>query len=107
MTQKLFVFRDNVDCSAECFAVGVSAPSVIRTYYPAMVNRKPLKDIEIYELGEIEDISINLYKKPVKHDWSEYKFPETRAEALAPLGLSPAEVQQIFDKKTADVKDKQ
>lgn len=99
----LFGFRDKISKCIDVFAVDVSAPSLIRTYYPAFANRKPIRDIEIYELGTIDDLKIDLYDTPILHEWSEYKFPENKAEALAPLGLNPSEVEKVFNNKNSEI----
>lgn len=35
--------------------------------------------------------------------WDSYKLPETKAEALAPLGLSPDEVKKLSEKKISEI----
>ena len=69
----------------------------------------PLKDNVLYRFCDIDtpfasptvtpeyDISqFNFSKvKPVKVDWSAYRFPVDVAEAVAPLGCSPDEIRQI------------
>lgn len=99
----LFGFYDKIRNTMDILAVDRSASALIRTYYPSIVNRTPLKDLDIYELGEIDGLEVKLHKKPILHSWSEYKFPETKADALAPLGLNPSEVAQIFNEKEKDV----
>lgn len=105
--QFLFGFYDKISDEIDVFAVSNSCANLIRTYYPAFANRKPLKDIDILELGTIDGKEISLHKKPVIHNWTEYKFPETKADALAPLGLKPDEVEEIFKEKTKDVQSKE
>lgn len=105
--QLLFGFYDKITEEYDVLAVCNSCANLIRTYYPAFAQRKPLKDVDIYELGTIDSLNINLHKKPVLHSWTEYQFPETRAEALAPLGLKPDEVEQIFKEKITSDSDKE
>lgn len=101
----LYGFYDVVSDDYVCFAIANSPSNLVRTYYPAFANRTPLKDIKIYELGFCDSDKIT-WKVPKKeHSWDCYKFPENKAEALAPLGLKPSEVEEIFNEKTKDVKE--
>lgn len=74
--------------------------------------RYPLKDTVLLKFGDFEtsipaDSPIeNVLDCFTKSDWNlkivpwdTYKLPETTAEALAPLGLSPDEVKKISEEK--------
>ena len=56
--------------------------------------RIPLRDLEVHRL-EVKCDSVL--------DWKLYKFPETNAEALAPLGASPDEIKKVFENIVADI----
>lgn len=104
MKEKLFCFYDNVAKSPITFASSPNCPTLIRQYLQYIASSKPLKDITIYEVAEIEGFEVKPIS-PVVHSWDEYKFPENKAEALAPLGASVTEIEKAFAEKTADVKD--
>lgn len=101
----LYGFYDVVSEEYAVFAISNSASNLVRTYYPAFANRTPLKDIAIFELGEVNSDVISLYKHKKQFTWDCYKFPENKAEALAPLGLKPSDVEAIFNEKTKDIKE--
>ena len=68
--------------------------------------RVPLKDSSIYQLGCFNpDLDIANFK-PLKIlrlvPWSSYKLPENMADALAPLGASPDEIQEIIKNSVAN-----
>lgn len=83
-------------------------------------TRVPLKDSCILRLGELStslpdispsstpfynpnsSLSFDFYSSPVIVDWSACKLPENKADALAPLGLSPDEVAQITREHISD-----
>lgn len=56
--------------------------------------RIPLRDLEVHKL------ELKMVSTP---EWSLYKFPESNAEALAPLGASPEDIQRAFEQKTKDI----
>lgn len=73
--------------------------------------RVPLKDSELYCIGEVQydfktedkELVFGHHVKltpmtPRKVPWSCYKFPETLADSLAPLGLSPDEVKVVVSR---------
>ena len=74
-----------------------------------MTMRVPLKDCELYQVADIVsdfdshsneikfgfDFKYNSLSSPRFVSWSCYKFPESPAEALAPLGLSNEELNQL------------
>ena len=74
--------------------------------------RYPLKDTVLLKFGDYEitvpasDPVQNVLDCFSKFEWNlkivpwdSYKLPETTAEALAPLGLSPEEVKKISEEK--------
>lgn len=76
--------------------------------YPNDVSA--IRDLTIIALGELriplcdlEVRRINLEYSGVV-DWKLYKFPESNADALAPLGASPEAIKQAFEQKTSDIK---
>lgn len=56
--------------------------------------RIPLRDLEVHKLSISLDHNVK---------WDLYKFPESNAEALAPLGASPEAIKHAFEQKTKDI----
>nr|CAI9751025.1 hypothetical protein YJOPZNRJ_YJOPZNRJ_CDS_0002 [Microvirus sp.] len=66
----------------------------VRAALPAL--RTPLRDVELRCVGPINDDGLpeNFSSYGVV-SWDAYKFPETKAEAVAPLNLSPSEIEKM------------
>lgn len=56
--------------------------------------RIPLRDFEVHKL-EVSSLG--------SVDWNLYKFPESNAEALAPLGASPEEIKEVFSRNMSEL----
>ena len=63
--------------------------------------RVPLKDTQCICLGSFDsDPGFVSFEKELRIvDWSCYKFPETVADALSPLGVSDSELSEILANK--------
>lgn len=78
------------NCDSDSVAVRQSVQIFVQQY--------PIKDLELRYIGILDSSSSQVHAiKPVIISWTLYQFPETRAESLAPLGLS----KDDFDKLTA------
>lgn len=108
MLKKIFGFYDKVQKEFISLAIEVNAPTLIRKYLPSIAPMYPIKDIDILEIGELTGIN-EFYIKPesdyILHEWNEYKFPENKADSLAPLGADPTEIEKAFVENTTDVKE--
>lgn len=112
--QNFYLVYDKVLCSFShgfsCASDSIAVRSVLSTL------RVPIKDSilfcigsfkadfnpEIVEIG-FECVTYSMLDSWRVVPWSSYKFPESPAEALAPLGLSPDEVKDIANRKIADI----
>lgn len=114
-TQKIYCVYDKLTPCFYQFCVADNDGLACRTILLSL--RVPLKDTELLCLGEIHseyDVSLNevplschdikYYDKPRVIPWSVYKFPDTIAEAVAPLGCTPEEIKQITENKINSVK---
>lgn len=105
MRLKLFCLMDNVSNDALLYCSAPNCPTVIRQYLNAVVQSHPLKDIDIFEIGDVDGLT--LYPcSPKKHSWNEYEFPINKADAIAPLGAPSDVVEKAFAEKTSDVSHK-
>lgn len=104
LKQKLYCVLDTLSGALHHFTVQTSDSLAVRSVLLSLTC--PLRDNKIYCLCDVDsdlsssselDIScINFGAiTPRLVSWDSYKLPETRAEAIAPLGLSPDEVSQI------------
>lgn len=95
MQLKLFVIYDKISKSYELAGVAPNHQMFIRENVPYLVKLRPLSDLQLYEAGTFftEDGKFLNYLKEnyILVDWSDYNFPETRAEALAPLNLQSSQ----------------
>lgn len=82
--------------------------------------RVPLKDSDLYCLGDFVrtipfgehgkidpipfSLDLNWYSSPRFVSWDNYRLPETIADAVAPLGLSPDEVAELTRKQIEESK---
>lgn len=48
-----------------------------------------------FELDWSDTVKYEFYEKPRQVDWSSCRLPETKADAIAPLGLSADEVAEL------------
>ena len=90
MEFKLFVIFDKISQSFEVGGVAPNHQMFIRENVPYLVRLRPLSDLDLFEVGTFNtengtfDLTVGDYKKI---EWSDYSFPETRAQALAPLNI--------------------
>lgn len=90
------------------FTFSTSDGGYVRDILPFVINSKPLPDLVPMQIGEFDVFKgvTKVLKKPRSFSFDCYKFPENQASNLAPLGLSPAEVENLFKQKV-DNDDKQ
>lgn len=62
--------------------------------------RVPLKDSSLYQIGAFNPDDSKANFETLKSlrfiPWSSYRLPENIAEALAPIGASPSEIEEII-----------
>lgn len=93
---------------------GIAARAILSTM------RVPLQDTILLKIGTYDtssvtpdmkkvsllDVVFNLFSRPEVIPWSAYKFPETVAEALAPLDASPEEIKQAAESRLKKISDR-
>lgn len=105
VVEKLYCVLDHVSGELREFTVATSDGLAVRRIL--MTLRVPIKDNTVFCLGEIE----RNFAEDCRHvdsscistrldefrqvSWSSYRFPEDKAEALAPLGLTPDELSEV------------
>lgn len=105
---KLYGVFDTVSGHFIQFGVFENDGLAVRSFL--LTFRVPLKDCEVYCFGDyktslshppysLKDCEFKFLRKPRLVSWDSYKFPETVAEALAPLKLSPDEIAEISKSK--------
>lgn len=94
---KTYAIYDTIGCTYLRYGNYPNDVSAVRELTIVALGdlRIPLRDLEVHR------ISVSVEEKP---KWDLYKFPESNAEALAPLGASPEAIQQAFEKKVSDIK---
>lgn len=112
ITHKVYAVYDKVSGSFPLIFQSQSDGLACRSALSTM--RFPIRDTSLYHLGDIyviiddlssvnidfdSSVTVDWLNVPRLVDWTSYKFPETPAEALAPLGLSPEEVVEISKAK--------
>lgn len=99
---KLFGIYDEVAKSYCYCGIAPTAPAFIRSVVPMLVRSMSLGDCKVYELGTFNDRDFEAEAEKILHDWSEYKFPESPAENLAPLGAEVvAQLKSLDDAEKA------
>lgn len=66
--------------------------------------RVPLRDCDLYRIGTVDGKVVKT-SKSVLVDWSQYRFPETLAEAYAPLKLTPEEMNEVISAREKENSD--
>lgn len=85
---KIYGLYDKVSEKYLSITMCDSAQMFVRSCLATILMDYPLKDIEFYCLGQIdEDIGIIKSCVPKLEDWECYKFPETRTEKLKFLSI--------------------
>lgn len=65
-----------------------------------LVTTVPEANPENFTLLEFKDVlSFEFYRKPKSLSWDSIRLPENSAEALAPLGLSVSEVEELVKRE--------
>lgn len=92
MNKKLYIVYDNVaEEYTDISAYATNGKMGIRKTLNLTLSLYPIKDVELREI-DIEKINYN------KINWKDYKFPETKAEALEPLGIDPKNFEETVAK---------
>lgn len=108
--QNFYLVYDKVSCS---FDHGFSSASDFLAVRSVLSTLDvPIKDSILFCIGsfkadfdpetleiDFECVTLSMLDFWRVVPWSSYKFPETPADALAPLGLSPDEVKAIANRK--------
>lgn len=96
----LFAIKDTATGLFELVGTALTSAQKIRELIPILVRARPLTDLELYVIGNfnLETCEI-FYDTPLLVDWKSYNYPESRAEALAPLGLDEFENERIQKEK--------
>lgn len=99
----LYIIYDEIGKCPRRFLLAASDEAAVRDACVLALGeiRVPLRDLTVRKLFD-GDYDYNQYPKV---DWSKYKFPESNAEALAPLGASPEAINAAFEKQVADIKE--
>lgn len=105
--QKLYCVFDSLSGEMREFTMATSDGLAVRRILSTL--RVPLKDTQCLCLGEYKktlsdnesrfsllDVAWTFYNSPKSVPWTSYKFPESPAEALAPLGATPEEIEQAI-----------
>lgn len=81
---KLYAIWDKISENYQAFQAESNDTCAVRSFLP--ISRMiPLKDMEIRQIGEINNGKITLLKDFKIIDWSTYELPLNDAEAKAPL----------------------
>lgn len=96
MEHKVLCVFDNVSNSYMLLSSSPTSASFIRENIKFLISSRPLKDLSLFELGEIDisTMKISLYPSPVPVSWDSYKVPLSAGDSLSPLNLS----QDVVDK---------
>lgn len=96
----VFAIKDNATGLFELVGTALTSAQKIRELVPILVRSRPLTDLELYDIGSFDlDTSEIFFHSPTLIDWKSYNYPESRAEALAPLGLDEFENERIQKEK--------
>lgn len=90
----LYGVFDNISKKYVCVGLAENHQSFIRSVVCGLVSQYPLKDLVVRKL--FSDVSTLAPES--SYNWSDYKMPETRAEALAPLGSDVVGAVDAFEK---------
>lgn len=99
MKGNLFCLRDKVSNRYSHFAVMENEAMYIREMVVHRVSfPMNFDDYEVVSLGYFEQILKNAPVK--KFPWSAWRYPESKAELLGPLGLTNQEYSEIITNNT-------
>lgn len=86
--KKIFVVYDDVSGCVNYVGTSANRQSFIRDVYPVVSRAFPLKDVSLYEVGEIDEQTsiVTGYDTLIPFDWKEYKFPLSQADNLRVFG---------------------
>lgn len=85
--KKIYSVRDVITGQSTFIQLAHNQQAAIRDLFPVVSRAYPLKDIELYEIGEFDENSLKIIScEPVLIPWSDYQFPVSQAENLSLLG---------------------
>lgn len=98
---KLFGLYDKVRVEYRILGTSKNSGSFIRENLKYLIQQYPLPDLDLVCYGDFdsETGALSLYDKPQICSWTDYKFPDTKAECLAPLGSDVTHAVQAFQEK--------
>lgn len=91
---KIYIVYDKVANQPLMSIIAQSKAVAIRQIVPTLIQRFPLRDLILYET---QDSVSELIDTAIKVNWDEYKYPETRADALAPLNIVDYSKSEVKD----------
>lgn len=98
--ETIFVLKDNATGLFELVGTALTSAQKIRELVPILVRSRPLTDLQLYDIGSFNlETSEIFFHSPTLIDWQSYHYPESRAEALGPLGLDEFEQERINKEK--------
>lgn len=104
---QVFALYDLVGGTTLSVNTSRNSATYIRENVPFLIKNYPLKDLELYRIGHVDMSTMEITSIPKeKVSWSDYKYPENKSEALAPLGSDVIEAVSAFEKKVEDIKNK-
>lgn len=113
----LYCLFDKVSAQTLFYNVSENDSRALLKIIQTPTMRIPLSQCEVLRLGELltsvpeakpdtftlldfkDVLSFEFYRKPKSISWSEIRLPENSVEALAPLGLSVSEVEELVKRE--------
>lgn len=94
----VFIVYDEINEEIMLTASAKNEKMAVRNLYGSVGSFAPIKDMSLYKVGEMNAESGELIPgKKEKIDWDIYKFPQNKAECLAPSGTTK-ENKALFEK---------
>lgn len=85
--KKIYSVRDAITGQSTFIQLAHNSQSAIRDLFPVVSRAYPLKDVELFEIGQFDENSLEIIPcEPVLIPWSDYQFPVSQAENLSLLG---------------------
>ena len=93
MENKVFAIFDNVTGSCMTISASPTPQSFVRENIKFITSVRPLRDLDFYEIGTINNQTLELvpYSEKILRSWDCYKVPMSKAESLAPLNIPKEE----------------
>lgn len=85
--KKIYSVRDVITGQSTFIQLAHNQQAAIRDLFPVVSRAYPLKDIELYQIGDFDENTLAITpSEPVLVPWSDYQFPVSQAENLSLLG---------------------